>query len=41
MNDYLSKPMRAGELQAALERSKLAIQNQIDLATLSGNGPSP
>jgi CheY-like chemotaxis protein len=26
MNDYLSKPVRTSELQAALERSKLAIQ---------------
>jgi two-component system, sensor histidine kinase and response regulator len=30
MNDYLSKPVRPSELQAALERSKLAVQNKID-----------
>jgi CheY-like chemotaxis protein len=27
MNDYLSKPMRAAELQAALERGKRAVQD--------------
>jgi two-component system sensor histidine kinase/response regulator len=27
MDDYLSKPVRASALQAALERSKLAVQN--------------
>jgi PAS domain S-box-containing protein len=41
MDDYLSKPVRISELQVVLEHSKLAIQNQIDRATLSGNGPSP
>jgi CheY-like chemotaxis protein len=30
MDDYLSKPVRASDLQAALERGKLAIQNQMD-----------
>jgi CheY-like chemotaxis protein len=39
MDDYLSKPVRLSELQAALERSKLAIQNQIDRATASTSGP--
>jgi CheY-like chemotaxis protein len=33
MDDYLSKPVRSSELQAVLERSKLAVQNQIDRAT--------
>jgi CheY-like chemotaxis protein/HPt (histidine-containing phosphotransfer) domain-containing protein len=36
MNDYLSKPVQPSELQAALERSKLAIQIQIDRATTNG-----
>jgi two-component system, sensor histidine kinase len=30
MDDYLSKPVRAPDLQAALERGKLAMQNQMD-----------
>ncbi len=30
MDDYLSKPVREFELQAALERGKLAMQNQKD-----------
>jgi CheY-like chemotaxis protein len=37
MDDYLSKPVRTSELQAALERSKLAVQNQIDRATTFAN----
>ena len=38
MDDYLSKPVRPCELQAALERSKLAVQNRIDRATTFANG---
>ena len=38
MEDYLSKPVRASELQAALERWKLA-ENQLDRTTFSSNGP--
>jgi CheY-like chemotaxis protein/HPt (histidine-containing phosphotransfer) domain-containing protein len=38
MDDYLSKPVRAAELQAVLERWKLA-ENQIGRTTFSGNGP--
>jgi CheY-like chemotaxis protein len=29
MDDYLTKPVRAPELKAVLERSKLAVQNPI------------
>jgi two-component system sensor histidine kinase/response regulator len=32
MNDYLSKPVRQAELQAALERWQFAVQNQTDQA---------
>ena len=43
MNDYLSKPVQLSELQAALERSKLPVQNKIDRATSfemgSASGP--
>jgi two-component system, sensor histidine kinase and response regulator len=38
MDDYLSKPVRASELQAALERWKLA-ERQIDRTTSSAPGP--
>ena len=38
MNDYLSKPMRAAELQAALERGKRAVQDPYDQAGTSSNG---
>ena len=37
MDDYLSKPVRASELQAALERGKRAVQHPIEWATLSAN----
>jgi signal transduction histidine kinase/DNA-binding response OmpR family regulator len=40
MDDYLSKPVRPSELQAALERSKLSVQNRIDRATTFANGSS-
>ncbi len=30
MDDYLSKPARISELQAALERAKLTLQNRTD-----------
>jgi hypothetical protein len=32
MDDYLSKPVRAAELQAALERGKRKVQNSFDRA---------
>ena len=35
MDDYLSKPVRAPELQAALERWELAIQNKTDRRSTS------
>ena len=38
MDDYLSKPVRIPDLQAALERGKLAVQNQIDRRCKSANG---
>jgi CheY-like chemotaxis protein len=38
MDDYLSKPMRAAELQAALVRGKLAVQDPFDRAGTSSNG---
>jgi two-component system, sensor histidine kinase and response regulator len=38
MDDYLSKPVQLSELQTALERSKLAVQNQIDRATTPAKG---
>ncbi len=37
MDDYVSKPVRASELQGALERWKLAGQNQIDRGSTSAN----
>jgi two-component system, sensor histidine kinase and response regulator len=37
MDDYLSKPVRSSELQAVLERSKLAIENQSERATAFAN----
>ena len=40
MEDYLSKPVRASELQAALERWKLT-KKQIDRRTFSSNVPIP
>jgi CheY-like chemotaxis protein len=38
MNDYLSKPMQAAELQAALERGKREVQDPFDRAGTSSNG---
>jgi CheY-like chemotaxis protein len=37
MDDYLSKPVRAPELQAALERWELAMQNKTDRLSTSTN----
>ena len=36
MDDYLSKPVRASELQAALERSKLGRRHTVEWAAPSG-----
>jgi two-component system sensor histidine kinase/response regulator len=38
MDDYLSKPVRAAELQAALEGGKRAVQNPFDRASTFSNG---
>jgi two-component system sensor histidine kinase/response regulator len=38
MDDYLSKPVRASDLQAVLERWKLAVQNQNDRGSTAVNG---
>jgi two-component system, sensor histidine kinase and response regulator len=38
MDDYLSKPVRAAELQAALERGKRAVQNPFDRASTFSYG---
>jgi CheY-like chemotaxis protein len=38
MDDYLSRPVRATELQAALKRGKWTIQRQIERATPCANG---
>jgi signal transduction histidine kinase/PleD family two-component response regulator len=37
MNDYLSKPVRPSKIQVALERWKLAVQNQTDRAATFAN----
>jgi CheY-like chemotaxis protein len=41
MNDYLCKPVRPAELEAALERWQLTTQNQMDQITVVANGSSP
>jgi two-component system sensor histidine kinase/response regulator len=38
MDDYLSKPVRAAELQSALERGKRPVQNPFDRASTFSNG---
>jgi two-component system sensor histidine kinase/response regulator len=38
MDDYLAKPVRSSELKAVLERSKLAMQNPLERATIYVDG---